>query len=210
MKTSYQLFDPIQSEVQKTIVCFGTARGGTSMVAGAIHLLGIPMGKNLPVNIEDPSFVPENEKSQDPKTIENIKKTIAKRNQKYDQWGWKHPNAQQYLKLVHQDIRNPYYISVYRDPIPAVIRVSSRNNNKNSPPEDLWKIGDKRLQEMRLNTDFLLGQKRPALLVSYEKAIQSPVDFINELARFLGTVPPVDLSEMLDFMRGGSYKKLPE
>ncbi len=44
------------SNLGRTFIVFGIPRGGTTMVAGVINILGVDMGTNLPINSEDNDF----------------------------------------------------------------------------------------------------------------------------------------------------------
>lgn len=46
----------------------------------------------------------------------------------------------------------------------------------------------------------------PALLVSYERAIDRPEETVEQLAGFLGLPAPQDLDRVRDFVRPGSYQ----
>jgi hypothetical protein len=60
------------------------------------------------------------------------------------------------------------------------------------------------LRQMR-NLEFLKQSDAPALLVSYEKAVRRPQEFIEQLAAFMSMPVPADIAEILAFMEPGSY-----
>ena len=49
---------PVVSEIvsNKTFVLFGNPRGGTTMIANLVRSMGIFLGDDLPVNLEDNGF----------------------------------------------------------------------------------------------------------------------------------------------------------
>ena len=198
-QTSIALFEmPQVTQISQTFVCFGTPRGGTSMVAGALHGLGIPMGEDLPVNIEDPLFNPDGKGKLGP-FIEQMKETIRSRNQTLQTWGWKYPRAATYLSSLHPILRNPRYIVVLRDPVPGGLRSTKGGNSGLDYVRAVLRLA---LENIRTIETY----KAPTLLVSYEKASQNPKVFLKELSEFSGMPLPQDLSPLLEFMTPGSYK----
>ena len=103
---------------QKTIVVLGTARGGTSIAAGALYHLGVPMfSVHRPV-FEDvylgPAFETGDSKSY---------KEIIKKYNEEPVWAWKRPSSIDYLDVLIQELRNPIFIIMMRD----ILSVANRN-----------------------------------------------------------------------------------
>lgn len=186
----------------KTVVCFGTPRGGTSMIAGAIAGLGVFMGHDLPVNVEDPMFNPDVDKSIEFEAFcERLPSVIAERNENFKNWGWKFPVAIRYLERIFPLLRNPHFVIVKRDPVPAVLR--------HNPQDNAGKINETR-RRLRLELDNInIAAKLapPTLVVSYERAANKPEEFIENLAQFLNAEVPENLEPILNFMKPGEYKK---
>jgi len=189
-------------EAPRTVVCMGTPRGGTSMVAGAIKGLGVFMGDGLKPNVEDPLFNPDVDRELSFEAFKaRLPQVIAARNDAHRVWGWKYPRANRYLEGILPLLRNPQLVIVHRDPVPATIR--------GKPGGDIAALKELR-RRLRMELDNLkLAQeaKCPALMVSYERAAKSPEDFVTRLADFLQVEPPADLSPLLAFMEPGSYKQ---
>lgn len=183
----------------RTIVCFGTARGGTSMIAGAILGLGVPMGEDLAPNLEDPAFNMDWYKGSEEEFIDHARQIIAARNAAHEVWGWKFPHAARYLESVVPDLRAPHLICVYRDPIPMALRARP-------PQEKAAKLVAARLRMQVRNTMMIEALGVPCLMVSYEKAAAHPLVFIEELAAFLNLPVPSHVEEIVEFMAPGSYK----
>lgn len=173
------------------------------MVAGALHGIGIPMGDDLPVNIEDPEFNADQKNLED--FISKMKATIKLRDKKLDVWGWKYPRAVIYLDQIHPFIRNPHYVVVYRDPVPGAIR-STQGSKANKLPKFKIEAIKARLQSELANTKRIQALGVPTLLVSYEKAVAHPEVFLGELSEFTKVPLPSDLSALLDFLAPGQYK----
>lgn len=172
------------------------------MVAGTIAGLGVFMGSDLPANVEDPMFNPDVDKGL---SIEDFKarlpQVIEDRNKAHKIWGWKYPRANRYVEEILPKLRNPHLVVVYRDPVPATIRLK--------PEDDRTTFRELR-RRLRMELDNLQIAQRancPTLMVSYERASKSPETFIYQLADFLQLTPPENLDPLLAFMEPGSYKK---
>lgn len=183
----------------RTVVCFGTARGGTSMVAGAILGLGVPMGPALGRNLEDPAFNFDAQGVADDAFLEAARGVVRQRNAAHQVWGWKFPNAARYLKGLAPHLRAPHLVCVFRDPVPAAVR-------RAKTPEDTPSFIAGRLRAQGRNASLIEELRLPCLMVSYEKASEQPAVFIEELARFLNLPIPAHLDEIVAFMARGAYK----
>src|SRR5687768_290341 len=77
-----------------TFVVLGAPRGGTSMVAGALHHLGLFMGQPLSQgSYEDATLITAISRQN----LGTVKKTIAARNREHAVWGWKQPAQVDYF-----------------------------------------------------------------------------------------------------------------
>ncbi|WP_306151168.1 hypothetical protein [Roseovarius sp. MMSF_3281] len=174
------------------------------MVAGAMVGLGVPMGDDLPVNIEDRSFNPDGRSEGLDEFLQTLPEAIAERNQKFDHWGWKYPRAERYLEKIADDLRNLHLVVVLRDPVPACLRTLKRGEH------DPMDVVRKRIKMEARNMAMVERLCCPTLLVSYERAASRPEAFLQELAAFLEVQMPQDISAILEFMTPGQYKKPPQ
>ncbi|WP_224815472.1 sulfotransferase [Hasllibacter sp. MH4015] len=198
--TSLPVFAPSTPPTgPRTIVCFGTARGGTSMVAGAILGLGVPMGERIGKNVEDPAFNLDWHGGPVERFLDDARRIIAARNRQHSVWGWKFPFAQRYLAQLAGDIRAPHLVCVYRDPVPSAVRAKVGQSEGAS-----YMV--RRLRAQIRNSAMIDAIGAPCLMVSYEKAAAHPAAFLRELAQFLGLDLPADHDHILRFMAPGSYK----
>lgn len=194
------LFNPAtEPETQRTYVVFGTRRGGTSMVAGAVRALGLDLGNvGGRRNNEDPQF--QN------RSMDDIRAAIERRDAARDVWGWKFPAAANYLPAIISSIRNPYFIVVYRDPVAAALSQANKDQRarQRTPRIALHECNS----NANMNTGFILATDRPCLLVSHERALGDTGVLIDELADFLSLERPGDSvrSRMLDYLAPGHYK----
>jgi hypothetical protein len=179
------------------------------MVAGAIAGLGVFMGEDLPVNIEDRMFNPDLAGGDGPAFIDQVKCTIARRSAAHAVWGWKYPRAARYLERVYECIPNPHFVTVFRDPIPAALRSARRPDvAQGSISAATLKTIQSRLRMEMENLALVYRLQKPTLMVSFEKAQANPETFLEELAEFVGLPVPRDMSALLRFMEPGTYKDI--
>lgn len=198
-----QLGPPIDPDVAEyTVVIFGVPRGGTTMVAGVAEKIGLNIGQDLGHNLEDADF--------DRTSQEHMQAAIAERNSRLPVWGWKYPSASVYLSALMPYLRNPRFVVVWRDPLTAAIRAVEDIKQKGLKHEAETRRAMQAVEAMvarQMNNVALLKQAGvPALLVSYEKAVRRPHDFITQLAGFMGMPVPEDMAETVAFMEPESYK----
>jgi hypothetical protein len=68
---------------------------------------------------------------------------------------------------------------------------------------------DEAVQRLQMrNMELVKTWKVPSLIVSYEKSIQSPEQFISDLCQFIGVEKPADTSAIRAFMEPGEYKPI--
>ena len=193
-ETCLALFDRYGASAgaSETVIIFGTTRGGTTMVAGAVHGFGYYLGKDLLVNLEDENFAYQ--------TDEHMKKTIAQRNRDHPLWGWKYPIAVEYLDRLLPFVRNPILIVVARD-VAATACALTRWDNR-----DVSGALAEAITQGQRNLMLAIRHRLPTLYVSYEKASLNREVFLTEMGSFLGRSLAVDREKLLRFMSPGSYK----
>ena len=183
--------ESVSSQEPATVVVFGVPRGGTTMMAGVVARCGVDIGSDLPVNLEDQAFVS--------RSNEQMIETIRERNASKSLWGWKFPRAALYLPAIHQEIRNPHYIMVWRDALSSRLRPISNGREVALALENAHKM-------QKQNIDILKTVPGKYLLVSYEKSILDPQGLAEQVASFIGVDVPRHMEELIEFMRPGTYK----
>jgi hypothetical protein len=158
--------------MKKTYIVMGCKRGGTSLVAGILRILGVYMGDE---------FIDDNHEDQEfrKKSTKEIINLIEKRNREYEIWGWKDPESIDYIHHVLPYLVNPVFILVYRDPMAIAMSESSRQEKK---------VGDSLFEAVnviRRLTDFALFTDN-TYVVSYEKAILNPEQYVRDMSNTLG------------------------
>jgi|SRR5665213_1451040 len=190
---------PITGEKHKTIVVLGVERGGTSMAAGMLRALGIDLGKRVGLNHEDPRFITTDHN--------RLKQVIAVRDREADVWGFKMPNAATILDFFEANLRNPYYLIVYRNLASVADSWQQRGTG-----EYLGAI-DRGLELNRLIVEHLRRSKRPAMIVNYERAVADKNGTVDDVVGFLGlAVDDEAVERAIGIMAGDGqgYLNLPE
>jgi hypothetical protein len=202
----------MDADVSRTFVVFGVPRGGTTMVARIVEQLGVPMGQELPANYEDQAFnfdfMPDEFKADRSKMRASLIDSINQRNQHYSIWGWKYPRANIYLNQILEHVRRPHLICVLRDPLASSMRPLGRKNfrAKSGKISSPLKLIEQHLAWQNRNLEIIRKSKCPSLICSYEKAIISPVEFVKEMADFIGLDSSSDrISFAADQIKPGSY-----
>lgn len=159
----------------KAIVVVGTARGGTSMVAGSMAKLGIFMGDRAAPPVFEDVRLSTCFESKDEEAAATI---VQEYSEKHGLWGWKRPSSIDYLPTVHNVLNAPRYIFIYKD----IMSIAQRNAI--SMLSYLMPGMDRALKQYGQTIDFLRAQPVRAMLVSYEKAMADSAHFVAELAQF--------------------------
>ena len=183
--------NPATDTLQKTIIVVGAARGGTSIIAGALFHLGVFMGQaNAPV-YEDLRLSLAFEKQ----SKEKFEHVIKSYNLMHDVWAWKRPSSLSNLSSIAKKVRNPHFIFVFRD------FLSIANRNKISMKQGVIKGLENAFNDYEKIIKFLKKTNAPSLLISSEKAIKYKHEFIDSLNQFLSLNPSeIACSAALEFV----------
>jgi hypothetical protein len=179
----------------RTYVVFGVMRGGTTMVAGVMRALGIPMGGEINEdNQESAEFVD--------RPIDQMVGAIEAHNEANPVWGWKYPNAADYVDRLWPHLRNPHLICVFRDSV-----ANGQGLNRWHPLGLIQGVQEGLMRQQR-NINLIALRNCPSILISYEKAERDKALFLSEFSNCLGLKPDRDAFDFDGFMAAGSYKKL--
>jgi hypothetical protein len=185
--------DAVLQNPQKTLLVLGIARGGTSAVAGALAQLGVFMGDLSagPV-FEDVHLSSKIESGTD----QEIQELIADYNHCHDVWAYKRPRLLYHIDHVHQFFRNPVYIVVFRDIFAAAQRT------RISGGVDTLTSMKKLLGDSERILSFIDTNRPSFIMVSYEKLLAYPMEFVEQLAEIAGlSVSSAQLQAAADFVR---------
>jgi hypothetical protein len=169
-----------QNNKKSPVVVIGTARGGTSMIAGTLAKLGVFMG-----DLADP---PVYEDARLSEAIEKGEMLLASEIVKeYDlmhpRWGWKRPSSIHRLDLLDDLFGHPIYIFVFKD----IFSIAQRNSI--SMFEDVLVGMDRALRDYSKMLEYLRKGTSDSMLVSYDKALRDPKYFVGTLVKFCGLAP---------------------
>lgn len=167
-------FDVQKNESDKTFVVVGVARGGTSIVAGALHHLGMFMGTAQAPVYEDLRLSLAYEKQ----SKEKFEAVVANYNDKHSVWAWKRPSTLNDLPKLAKKLRNPHFIFVFRD------FLSVANRNVISMKQGVRGGLSTALKDYTKIIKFIEKSEYPAFFVSSEKAVKHKEDFVEALCEF--------------------------
>lgn len=170
----------------RTTVIAGAPRGGTTMVAECLGVLGLPIGVPIPTppemfNYEDPELQAILH-CIDPMPVDltRLREVVASRNQKHSHWGFKLPTALNSLPLLEAELRCPAFVLVMRD----LVAIASREYI--AMAQDVIRAMHQALVWQQRMIDFAAISASPCLLISYEKALRFPELAVKTLARWAG------------------------
>lgn len=176
---------PAVPAAEKTVVVLGTARSGTTMVAGVLQALGVPMGEKLGPVLEDVAISTALESGD----VARFEALVGRRNAQYPLWGWKRPAAVDSVGTWLPRVRAPYVVAVFRDPFAIA------NRNRISMLTDVFPNMAQAIQHLGKLVDVLRGLDCPLLLCSYEKVLADPIAFVRSVDDFLGLDVPARHNE---------------
>jgi hypothetical protein len=174
----------------KTIIVTGVARSGTSMIARALRAGGIFMGCQLDDVVYEDVEVADALERQGRGCLARLG---AERNAGFPVWGFKRPNLDKVLPPGATDLfRSPHFLVSYRDPVAIAKR--NRISEHHDEAQSLRAAAAASCRMM----EFSLALRCPTLLISYEKALQSPEAGVDQLISFCGlAVTPAARQEMI-------------
>ncbi len=169
------LIGDYKNKAASPIAVIGTARGGTSMVAGVLAKLGVFMGDNAvpPVYEDTVMSIPF-----EAKDLEAAKKIALGYSQKHQVWGYKRPSLINRLDEVNQIFAQPRYIFIYKD----ILSIANRNSISMLNNTLAGMSGT--LCEYQKTIDFISSAQPCAMLLSFDKAILYKEDFVRGLIEF--------------------------
>ena len=185
------------SETKKTIIVVGIARGGTSLVAGALHHLGVYLGKKSSAPVFEDVFLAGAIESGDYEKAQSI---IDEYSEAEDTWAFKRPASIEYLEYLDSVCHNPVYLIVFKD----IFSVANRNSI--SMKSDVL-LG---LRDAQSGYDKIIEftQKKgvSGVLFSYEKIISDKSAFIDYLVQVVGSerVSSIQINNAIKFIEPNS------
>ena len=168
---------------KKPIVVVGVARGGTSLVAGALSHLGVFMGDRAMAPVFEDVRLSEHFESKD---LFAAKRVVDEYTEMHDLWGWKRPSSLNYLQDVDTLLDSPKYIFIFKD----VFSIGQRN--KISMLSDVVVGMEKAMESYSKILTFIKKNNPSAMFASYDKVIAHSDHFIKSLVSFCNISPSED------------------
>jgi hypothetical protein len=162
----------------RTFIVTGLHRSGTSLIASILRQVGIFMGAEInDIVHEDIEMV----KLLTAKDIAALTRLIADRDATYGTWGFKFPMLSQSLGNDHLALfSDPHIIIPFRDPVSVAVR------NSLSEYREPMKALRTAVDDQSALLSFIERLDCPTLLLSYEKSLVFPGDFIDTILQFCG------------------------
>jgi hypothetical protein len=187
----------------RTYIISGLARSGTTMAAQVLREAGLHLGTHLAElvceDLELLTILQEGlqEGLRGGSRRAMLDRAIAQRDAQHRDWGFKIPNIHGFLRYADLSrFRNPHLVLIFRDPLAIAVRngISEYFDQSTTLSDTVVALGS--LVAFVENTDC------PSLLMSYEKALIFPEDFVDTLTRFCGLDPDRDgRSRLVDLVR---------
>ena len=162
--------------LEHTIAVVDFAHGGTTMLAGILQLLGVPMvGKHYRI-----------EKCEDLEVIQamhdegKFQQVVECRNRQHPVWGFKMPGAWHYAELLKNNLRSPIFLAIFKDPV----SVTRRRFGKVSR---LRLIST--LNQMQKAADGMRNNNLDVQLLSYLDACNNRELFVDNLIKIAQLEP---------------------
>jgi hypothetical protein len=192
----------VPPRVRKTFVVLGAPRGGTSLIAGALHHAGVYMGDFRTSQYEDPDF--ELSPDEAHRAVAQLGEIIRRRNEEHEFWGWKRPNSIYYIRSVVHLLRQPVFLFVYRG-IAEIARSSAKHDNRD------WGVEGPKLIEVaerhtRMVREFQASLRSPHHAFQLAEIHSDPGAFVSKLVAITQPLP-ADPARILRFVNPhGGYR----
>ena len=162
----------------RTFIVTGRHRSGTSLVASILRQVGIFLGAEINDIVHEDEAMAKILMARD---TDGLIRLIGERNANYGTWGFKFPMLCQSLGPDELALFNdPHVIVTFRDPVSVAVRTSISEYQE--PMRALRTAVD----EQAALVTFVERLRCPALLLSYEKSLVFPADFIDAILGFCG------------------------
>jgi len=176
-------------EQGRTFIVTGLQRSGTSLVASLLHQSGIFIGSEINDAVYEDEEIGHVLASLE---IDGLRRIIAERNARHARWGFKRTMLCRELGTDQLALFDkPRLIITFRDPVSMAVRTSLSEYR-----DPMRALTDVVANQAKL-LDYVGALRCPNLLLSYEKALSFPNDFVDTIVRFCGISPDRDLRARL-------------
>jgi hypothetical protein len=162
--------------MSRVVAVIDFAHSGTTMVAGLLEILGVPMvgGQYKPMKWEDLEVI---------RALQNRDRFAAlveKRAESCDLWGFKYPGAWKFAAILEQVLTDAVYLAIFKDPV----SVTARRFNSVS----MSKLANT-INAMKRGIDGMAATNLPIHLLFYHQATVAPRDFVCRLMGLTDVLP---------------------
>jgi hypothetical protein len=162
----------------RTLIVTGPYRSGTSLVAAMLQQAGIFIGNETNDIVYEDEELDRILHSGDAAALRRV---IGERDAAYRVWGFKIPMLCRDLPLERLAwFTNPHLIVTFRDPVAMAVRTAV------SEYQDLIQSLRQAIADQNAVFAYVDTIDCPTLLLSYEKALLMPEQFVGAIARFCG------------------------
>jgi hypothetical protein len=198
-KPLYEFGEP-NEQVSSPILVLGSARGGTSMVAGVLAQLGVFLGEGAVSPVYESHELSECLLGRSDRRAKNV---VAELNANHAVWAWKRPASVYHLSRTMKRMQPNRVIMIFRDPIATATRRSMAVGDLQV--SDFGGISEHLQMVLNEYNEMLAlasGLKVPFAMVSYDTALRNPEKFVEQLTDFLNVSPePEALAAAIDFIK---------
>jgi hypothetical protein len=160
----------------RTIIVTGLHRSGTSLVASILRQVGIFMGSEINDLVHEDEAIAKILINRD---FAALTRLIRERDATYGTWGFKFPMLSKPLRYDELTLfSDPHIIVPFRDPVTVAVRKSLSEYQE--PMRALRTAVD----DQAAMLTFIEQLQCPTLLLSYEKSLVFPGDFIDSILQF--------------------------
>jgi hypothetical protein len=160
----------------RTFIVTGLHRSGTSLVASVLRQVGIFMGTEINDLVHEDEAIAKILMAGD---FPALTRLIRERDATYGTWGFKFPMLGKPLRPADlARFSDPHIIVPFRDPVSIAVRKSL------SEYQDSMRALRVAVDDQAAMVGFIEHLQCPSLLLSYEKSLVFPNDFIDAILRF--------------------------
>jgi hypothetical protein len=160
----------------RTFIVTGLHRSGTTLITAILRQVGVFMGAEINDIVHEDEAIAKLLIGQDDGALTRL---IEERNAAYGTWGFKFPMLCQPLGPDDMSrFSDPHIIVSFRDPVSIAMRTSL------SEYQDPMRAMRAAVDDQAAMLAFVERSRCPALLLSYEKSLMFPGDFIDALLGF--------------------------
>ncbi len=164
----------------RTFIVTGQQRSGTSLVAAVLRQVGVFMGTEINDEVHEDEAMGKILLARD---RDGLRRIIGERDAGFGTWGFKFPMLSDVLAPADLALfSNPHVIVPMRDPVAVAVRRTLSEYHR--PAAALRDAAD----DLAAMVEFVEQLNCPLLLLSYEKALMFPADFVDAVLRF-GDLP---------------------